>query len=336
MSLLGIKLKLGIFPNTKKIDKQYDALVKEYNEYLEFSNSKELERFEYLNKYLNSSEFEEKENNPSIDRAEIEEVKNEFEQIKKSPRLIRYLKSKSQEAKFLPVKAWNLEFEDHFNGDKLDTNKWLTRYYWGDQLLNDSYSLPNDQHCNTNGKNISLSDSKLTIHTRNETAKGLMWNPVSGFDSREFSYTSGVINTGKSFRHMYGKVEAKIRVPKGKAYHAFWLASERMLPQINIFKYTGKKFYLGNFWGDLINSKGIKNDITEITGAFAGNYYIFSLTWTPKMLEWSINGEVFKTTHQGIPTMPMYIAFGSGVENDSKLSESLKLDIDWVRFYSKA
>jgi len=336
MSLLGIKLKLGLFPSTKKIDKQHDALLKEYDEYIEYSGSEELARFQYLNKYLNSPEFEEKDNDPNIDRAEIEKIKNEFELLKTSPQLVRYLKSKSWEAKFAPVKAWKLAFEDHFSGNQLDTDKWLTRYYWGDQLLNNSYSLPGDQHCNTDGKNLSLSDSNLSILTRTEAAKGFIWNPASGFIPRDFSYTSGVINTGKSFRQAYGKVEAKIKVPKGKAYHAFWLAGERMLPQINIFKYTGKNFYLGHFWGNADDPKGIKKDNTKVTGAFAGKHYIFSLVWTPKHLEWSINGEVFKISQQGIPFEPMYIAFGSGVEDDVRLSSPLKLEIDWVRFYTKA
>jgi beta-glucanase (GH16 family) len=325
---------LGFFPNAEKIDKQHDALLREYNEYVAYSQSEELARFEYLNKYLNSPEFEEMENNPDVDRAKIEEIKSEFELLLKSPALVGYLKSKSQEAKFAPVKSWKLEFEDHFTGDKLD-NKWLTRYYWGDKLLNDSYSLPGDQQCNTNGKNIGLSGSKLSILTQSEVAKGFTWNPVSGFIPHEFPYTSGVINTGKSFRHMYGKVEAKIKVPKGKAYHAFWLAGERMLPQINVFKYTGKKFYLGNFWGNMDDPQGVNRDNTKITGAFAGKYHIFTLEWTPKQLQWSINGIVFKTSQRGIPAEPMYIAFGSGVENDVRLTSPVKLEIDWVRFYSK-
>ena len=335
MGLFGIKLKLGMFPSTKKIDRQYDALVREYEEYLAYAQSEELARFEFLNKHINSPEFEEKENNPDVSRAEIDEVKNEFKRIKKSPKLIAYLKSKSREAKFTPLKTWKLEFEDHFTGDKLDYKNWLTRYYWGDKLLKDSYTLPGDQQCNTNGKNVGVSGSKLSITTKVEEAKGFIWDPEYGFILRDFPYTSGVINTGKSFRQMYGKVEAKIKVPKGKAYHAFWLASEQMTPQVNIFKYAKKKFYLGHFWGNIADYKGIQKDHTKITGAFAGRYYIFSLEWTPKHLEWSINGVVYKVASRGVPFEPMYIAFGSGVENDTRLSKQVKLEIDWVRFYSK-
>ena len=334
MSLLGIKLKLGLFPKTEKIDKEYDILCKEYQDFLEYSNSDELNRFEYLNKYVNSSEFEEKENDVNTDRSEIQDLKNELETLKKSPKLIWYFKAKAQESKFNVFKQWKLEFEDHFN-EELNPNRWLTRYYWGDKLLNDSYSLIGDQHYITNGKNVSVSNSRLAIETRRENVNGLLWNPMLGFIPREFPYTSGIINTGKSFRHEYGKVEAKIKVPKGKAFHAFWLAGERMLPQVNIFKYTDGKFYLGNFWGEVTDPNGISKDNTPLTGAFAGKYYIFSLEWTAKQLVWSINGVVFKVMHRGVPSEPMYIAFGSGVDNNANINQSLKLEIDWVRFYSR-
>ena len=335
MSLLGLKMRLGMFPSAKKIDKQYDALVKEYKEYLEYSKTKELARFEYLYKYLNSSEFEEFENNPEIDRAEIENIKNEFKQLQKSPKLVAYFKSKSREAQFIPLKTWKLVFEDHFENDKLDTKKWITRHFWGDKLLNNSYSLPEDLHCNTDGKNVTLADSKLSILTKKEIVNGFSWNPLSGFLYRQFQYTSGVINTGNAFRHKYGKVEAKIKVPKGKAYHAFWLAGECMLPQINIFKYAKKKFHLGYFWGDKAFPNGANEDQTKVSGAFAGRYCIFSLEWAPKQLIWTINGKEFKTAHRNIPSEQMYIAFASGVENGAKLSAPVKLEIDWVRFYTK-
>ena len=337
MGLLGFKMRLGMFPNTEKMDRKHDALIREYEEYLEYSQSEELARFGYLNNYLNSPEFKERENNPEVPRDEIKEIKNEFKRLKKTPRLVAYFKSKSQEEKFAPLKAWNLVFEEDFTDENLNTDTWLTRHYWGDKLMNGNYSLPGDQHCNTDGKNISLSKSKLSIITRKEEAQGFEWKPETGFVFHSFPYTSGVVNTGKSFRQMYGKVEVKVKVPKGVAYHAFWLAGERMLPQINVFKYSKKKFYLGNFWENTDSPCIVKEDQTAITGAFTGKYYIFTLEWAPKFMQWSINGKIFKIVNRGIPSEPMYLAFGSGMANDARrLSSPVKFEIDWVRFYVKS
>ena len=43
------------------------------------------------------------------------------------------------------LRKWELVFEDDFMGSKLDKEKWMTRYFWGDKLLNDAYALETGQ-----------------------------------------------------------------------------------------------------------------------------------------------------------------------------------------------
>ncbi|MDR1864424.1 MAG: family 16 glycosylhydrolase [Bacteroidales bacterium] len=336
MSLLRIKVGLGLFPTARKFENQRDALFTEYHEYLEYAQSEELSRFEYLKQYLNSPEFEEKENDPEGDPEEIALLKKEFATLHKSKRLKHYFKLKANETKFAPLKVWKQVFEEDFEGNGLDTEKWLTRYYWGDKILNSGYSLAGDQQCITDGKNISVSDSVLSIETRKEQAKGIRWNPAAGFIPCDFPYTSGVINTSKSFRFCYGKLEAKVKVPKGPAYHAFWLGGEKILPQINIFKYVRGKFYLENFWGKSDDPESVNKDSTAVSGVFAGKSCIFSLEWSQSYLVWAINGVVVKTVQRGVPNEPLYIAFGSGVDGKVRsLPRDVQFEIEWVRLYSK-
>ncbi|MDR0835116.1 MAG: glycoside hydrolase family 16 protein [Tannerella sp.] len=336
MSLLRLKVNLGLFPKTSRFEKNRQQVISDYHNFLDYSDSEELERFEYLSKYLDSSEFDEFKNDPETDPHDVVALKKEFAHIKKSKQLKHYLKNKANISRFIPLMTWRLQFEDNFDDKQLDTERWLPRYFWGDKVLNRGYSLWGDQQCLTEGDNISLSDSKLVIETRPEKKAGLAWNPVAGFVPTEFPYTSGTVNTGKSFRFTYGKIEAKVKVPKGKAYHAFWLAGEGALPQINIFSYVKGKFYLGNFWGKLNEASSVSHDITALTGAFAGKSFIFSLEWAKKRLTWAINGVPMKTMTLGIPNKPMYIAFGSGVKNRKRsLNHPVKLEIDWVRYYSK-
>ncbi|MDR3093423.1 MAG: glycoside hydrolase family 16 protein [Bacteroidales bacterium] len=376
MSLLRLNVILGIFPETGRFEKNRQQVISDYHDFLAYAESDELARFEYLSKHLASpeldelrnkrvkkkvitftqriqqvirafrrsrlEELEELENKPETDPDEIaalEELaalENEFEQIKKSKSLKKYLHSKANVSQFEPLTTWKLQFEDDFDATHLDTEKWLTRYFGAEKILKRSYSLWGDQQCLTEGENISLSNSKLSIETRPEEKKGIAWNPMAGFIPVEFPYTSGTVNTGKSFRFKHGKIEAKVKVPQGAAYHAFWLAGESVLPQINIFSYVKGKFYLGNFWGKLNDANGANHDITALTGAFAGKSYIFSLEWSKKELVWAINGVPMKTMTLGIPNDPMYIAFGSGVKTQKRsLKSPVKMEIDWVRYYSK-
>jgi beta-glucanase (GH16 family) len=326
----------GAFPSAQKFEKWRDDLVQEYHDYLAYAESEELHRFEYLNQYVHSTEFEEKENDPDTDQTEIDALKKELKELHKSKQLKKYFNAKANEGKFAPMVGWELLFEDDFSGNRLDTKKWLTRHYWGEKLLKRTYSLTGNKHCTTDGKNVSVADSSAIIETRREQAQGIVWNPFVGFIPDELEYTSGVINTATSFRHQYGKIEAKVTVPRGKAYHAFWLGGEQMLPQVNIFKYVKGRFYLENFWGNPADPNGVNNDTTVVPGAFTGKNYIFSLEWTPSRLTWSVNGVVMKTAQRGIPNEPMYIAFGSGVNaNARRFSSTIRFGIDWVRFYSR-
>jgi beta-glucanase (GH16 family) len=336
MSLLRLKVNLGLFPKTGKFEKSRQQLVSDYQDYLEYAKSEELSRFEYLSRYLYSAEFEEYKNDPETDPNDVIALKKEFASIKKSKQLKRYLKDKANVSRFTPLTTWKLKFEDDFDAKQLDTEVWLTHYFGGEKILKRSYSLWEDQQCLTEGNNVSLADSKLVIETRPERKDGIAWNPLAGFIPREFPYTSGTVNTSKSFRFTHGKIEAKIKVPKGSAYHAFWLAGEGAVPQINIFSYLKGRFYLGNFWGALDEASGINHDITAITGAFAGESYIFSLEWSKKGLTWAINDVPMKTMSVGLPTEPLYVAFGSGVKNQKRsLNNPVQLEIDWVRYYSK-
>ncbi|MDR0713941.1 MAG: family 16 glycosylhydrolase [Bacteroidales bacterium] len=303
----------------KKADENESA----YQQYMDEFPSEELRRYEYLRRYLDSEEF--KKNNL---------LKQEYDELRKSKALKHYFKEKANESRFIPATIWKMKFEDDFTDERLNSDIWITRYYRGEKALNENYTLWGDLQCNTDGDNLSIANSILSIETRQEKKKGISWNPLAGFIPCEFPYTSGIVSTAKSFRLRYGKVEAKMKVPGNKAaYHAFWLASEKALPQINIFTYEQGRFYLGNFWGRLNEAGGANRDVTAITGAFAGKSFIFSLEWTKDSLIWAINGVTIKTMLFGIPAEPLYIAMASGVRGKRPLTTPVRFEIDWIRYY---
>jgi hypothetical protein len=55
----------------------------------------------------------------------------EFEKLQRNEDILWYFKVKDSN-KFDVLKARTLTFADEFEGDRLDTDKWLTNYYWGD------------------------------------------------------------------------------------------------------------------------------------------------------------------------------------------------------------
>lgn len=261
----------------------------------------------------------------------------EYKTFVKSPKIIWYFKVVDSK-KFNEIKNWQQTFSEEFNSSKLNKKVWLTRFYWGDTMLHDTYSLSDDRHFNTDGDNLSIENSILKIETRKEKVTGKAWNPLFGFQPKEFDYTSGLINTGQSFRQQYGRFKAKIKVSQNKSTtQAFWLVGNRIIPQVDILKYKNKKFFLNLFWGDI----GEKNQINRITEKFSGSklssgFYIYELEWTPEELTWKINGLILKKEIATMLAEPMYLLLSAGIfQNVNGQEFPVTMEIDWVRCYQK-
>jgi Beta-glucanase/Beta-glucan synthetase len=326
--------------SSAKIKEYYKTLASaNLAEYKNLDGSKLISDYESLEKQILSDEFKNRKayllDSKKWEKTDEFKQLGEYESLKKTPKIIWYLKTKDS-TKFDELKAWKLAFEDDFTSSDLDRNKWLTRYFWGEVLLHDTYALPGEKHLFTDGKNLEMNGSSVKIVTKSERATGKEWNPMLGFYPKEFAYTSGLISSAGSFRTKYGKIEAKIKLADSQSVlHAFWLAGDAMVPQIDIFKCYQNKLALSTFWGNPTEPTGIKNDTSTVKASkFAENYFIYSLEWSPEKLVWRINNLEVKTQTSNIPDQPLYIVLNSGVLDDQAAVPS-KLEIDWVRCYQK-
>jgi len=343
-------LKADTFDKTKEYKKlqEYNgllknSLIKKYKnsdsieEVEKIKNADLYKRFDELENLVNSKEF-----------LALKAEKEDKERYKKSDEYLQQEKLKEMMArddvkkyfgllksnKFDELESWEMTFFDDFEAAKLDASKWITNYYWGKALLNDGYSLATDKHFNTNGKNIDIKDSVCKIITKEEKAEGKTWHPRIGFYPKQYSYTSGLISTGESFRQKYGRFEAKIRIDQAMPVtHAFWMVSEKMLPEIDIFKTDAKnKMSLTNHWGDNEKSKLSKYK----AGKYVNNFFIYSLEWTESKLTWRINNIVVREETQGVPKEPMYLIFSSGLQTEPTAGNlPSTMEIDWVKCYKK-
>ena len=338
--------KLEKYQNLKKSEKfkfYYKFKEsKEYKNYLNLHKSDRIAKFETLKDYIDSDDFKRFKayclKSPKKRWAESKEyeILQDFETLKKSEKIAWYF-SNIDSKKFDWHRQWEESFREDFSAAKLDTKRWLTKYYWGDKMLKDSYSLSHDKHFVTDGKNLSLENGRLHIVTRKETVEGKSWHQTMGFIAREFAYTSGLISTGESFRQKYGTFEAKIKINEANdVQNAFWMVGNTMLPHIDVAK-AGKKLIIGNAWG---NSKDIKSArrFSDSIGRkrFTKDHFIYTLEWLPGKLTWKINGVEINSTTKGIPDEPMYIAFSAGVQKEVRSILPAVMEIDWVRCYQSA
>jgi beta-glucanase (GH16 family) len=318
---------------------------KNLDHFLQLRNSPELERYVGLEKYIASDEFREiKATMESRDKfkksPEYQQLK-EYRELKKSPKLKWYNKL-NKSSKFKELRKWELAFTDDFAGRELDRDKWLTKYFWGEQLLNQGYSLASDLHFYKTEENAVVENSLLKLYTKKEAVTGQAWDPALGFFPKEFDYTSALLNTGANFRQKYGAFEAKVRMRASSAvYHAFWMVSDRAVPHIDIFRFSGQdknSVEMNNHWGDPGDGKKIYTNSGKIGGMdFSRGFFIFRLEWYPGKLVWKINDTVVRIEKEGVPDEPMYILFSSGIEKEAGANGlPASMDVDWVRCFSLA
>jgi beta-glucanase (GH16 family) len=345
------------FKDTKEYQKQQEYLElkksesirfffkfgdsKEYKTYLELKGSQQIKDFESLKAYIESDEFQKfkafclkKPKRRWLESKEYESLQEYLTQ-RKSEKIVWYLHNIDSK-KFNWHRSWNESFIEDFSAPKLDTKKWLTRYYWGDKILKDGYSLAHDKHFVTNGQNLHLENGKLNIVTKKEVVHGKSWHASKGFITREFGYTSGLINTGSSFKQKYGTFEAKIKFHESKdLLNAFWLVGMTQVPHIDIAK-AGKRLYMGNAWGDARNLKSVQKFNSSLRrDRFAQDYHIYSMEWLPEKITWKINGVEVASSKKGIPDESMYLVLSAGLQKDVSGILPARFEIDWVRCFQQ-
>lgn len=318
--------------------KAYFKFIKspELANYNKIKDSDKLKRLEELEELVKSDAFLSRKGNLSLKPKERWEKTEEFVQLdeynrlKSSEQVKWYIKNLGNK-KFDWFKKWNLTFSDEFSDGKLDREKWLTRYYYGEEMMNQSYSLADEKHYISDGNNLEFGGTHLKIITRKEMNEGIGWHPELGFIPRSFDYSSGLINTGKSFRQQYGLFEAKIKFSEmPELLNAFWMVGDAQKPHIDVAKANGKC------------SVGLQSDKVSFKknlkrSKFSGKYFIYSLEWTAEKIVWKINGLEVASTNRDIPQTPMYVALSSGLYKDMK-SEGKQpvMEIDWIRCYQQA
>lgn len=338
--------KLQEFIGLKKSQRFKDFFrFKESKDYINFTlliGSEKIDSFEQLEKFIRSDAFSRVKEYMLLPGKKKLEMSDEYKMEQKYLSLrhsekFRWYFSTKDSRKFSEVKKWQLTFSDEFDAHKLDKKKWLTRYFWGDTLLKDSYVNVAEKQCFTDDKNIEVGNSVLKIKTRREKTTGKVWNPALGFFTREFDYTSGIINTGNTFRQQYGLFEAKVRFNRSyPVNHGIWMVAELMLPHIDIAR-AGKKISVGNFWGNPNVKGGVdKRTLSMSRNRYGFDYCIFSLVWTKDRLVWKLNGVPVRSTSEGVPHIPMYININSSLykEVDGSVLPA-EVEVDWVRCYQR-
>jgi beta-glucanase (GH16 family) len=222
--------------------------------------------------------------------------------------------------------GWTLTFHDEFEGDRLDTTKWVDQYWHGR-----THSNNEQQFYAPDGYEVA--EGRLRFKGEKRRMGGM-------------PYTSGMITSLGHFHQQYGLFEIRAKFPKGKGFWpAFWLLpiTKEWPPEIDILEILGhetNKVYFTTHWQDAAEQH--KSEGTHWTGPdFAADYHVFSAEWKPGEVIWYVDGVQRARSTADIPAEPMYLIANLAVGGDWPGNPDAStrfpgfMDIDYIRVFQR-
>jgi beta-glucanase (GH16 family) len=241
--------------------------------------------------------------------------------------------------------VWNDEF-DGPDGSMPDPNKW--------SIVRDGSGSGNQELEYYTGQpsNLHIEGGKLVITARKES--------FTGADGIVRDYTSARLETAGHFQQEYGRVEARIKIPKGQGiWPAFWMLGSDYSSvgwpacgEIDIMENVG--FEPEKTHGTL-HGPGYSGN-NPLTGtytlpnheAMSDDFHVFAVEWAPEVVRFYVDGHLFETrTVDSIPSgkrwvfdHPFYILLNVAVGGawpgnpDGATPFPATMLVDYVRVYS--
>ncbi len=254
--------------------------------------------------------------------------------------------------------AWTLVWADEFeqaNGTSPDSTKWAFDIGTG----NNGWGNNQQEYNTARTNNARIQDGHLVIEAKQENYMGR-------------SYTSARMLTKGKAAWTYGRMEARIKIPRGQGiWPAFWTLGTNIdgpggvgwpaCGEIDILENIGKtnnneqgKIY-GTIHGPLQNGNpynggaGVGSSYTLPGGAkYADDFHIFAIEWTTNQIKWYMDEQqYFTATPNSLPsggtwpfTQPQFILLNVAVGGNWPGYPSnytvfpQQMLVDYVRVYS--
>lgn len=257
---------------------------------------------------------------------------------------------------------YQLVFQDEFNvGDSPSREFWTVETGYGagnDGWGNDEWQLYSDSP-----DNVSVKDGKLVLSVQ---------CPVAPCGVRDGTITSGKINSREKFSFKYGKVEARIKPPVGKAaWPALWAlgvnhpevgwprSGEIGFMEVHNFYSDEKTAHFMIHWCDetkqapepcgFPNGWVYEDQFLELEHSLGDDFHLFEAEWDEKQIVGKIDGITYFTRAIEPGTMEefhreffliMNVAMGGRVANGDQPPSGLEtypqtMLVDYIRVYQR-
>jgi beta-glucanase (GH16 family) len=189
------------------------------------------------------------------------------------------------------IEGWELVWNDEFDGDAVDTTKWnydIGGWGWGNGEA---------QYYTPRSENAFVENGLLTIVLRQEQYENSY-------------YTSARLKTEGLHEFQYGRVEARMKVPRGAGtWPAFWMLGSSFerdpddplssnWPQageIDVMEHVGRKpnVTFGTVHGPGYAGAGGLGGWNTQVHDIADDFHTYAVEWDESGIEWFYDGEPF-------------------------------------------
>lgn len=231
---------------------------------------------------------------------------------------------------------YELVWSDEFNGNSLDTNTWNYEIGTG------SWGWGNNEQQYYTDRNIKVSNGTMKITAKREDYGGM-------------KYTSSRITTKNKKNFKYGKIEARIKMPKFKGvWPAFWMLGANQdsvgwpkCGEIDIMEAINDENLV---YGTLhwFNDPGNNNADSGSSVAVANRteYHVYGVEWTADKLRWYVDGKVYRTMDVSNDSFSevrkeYFVIFNMAIGGQwpgydiDETAFPATMEVDWVRAYKK-
>jgi len=238
-------------------------------------------------------------------------------------------------------KNYQLFWADEFDSTVVNTNNWVVKQGgggFGNQEI--QYYQP---------QNATVSDGLLHIKMAKDTV-------VDG--STTYYYTSAKLETASKVNFLYGKVEARIKMPNAiGSWPAFWMLGSNVnsvgwphCGEIDIMEWVGRGSNAATgsiFFDGTWPSNHLSTAYNIPSGqSFITDFHTFSVEWEPNEIRYYCDGNKY-ATYKNTSIAPKEWVFnhnffiilncaigGSGGGNVINFVDPQYMDVDYVRVYS--
>lgn len=256
--------------------------------------------------------------------------------------------SVSETSVYDPGPEWKLAWSDEFDKDSVNAEN------WNYQIVEAGRFNEEWQRYTNSSENAYIQDDCLVIRAIHESQE-------HGMDQ----YTSARLHTANKQSWKYGKIAARIKLPKGNGiWPAFWMLGANIdenggdtpWPQsgeIDILELYGSKddgvVEANLHYADASDSHAMMGAVPFKLeeGKFADAFHVFELEWDDKEVKWFVDGQEYASKsiagdeltefHEKFFILLNLAVGGTHAGRpDSSTNFPQHMYVDWVRVYEKS